>query len=94
MNFVNPKDLPREHKIGDPYYCYICGSEVGNRGDGENGGRGIFDVAERVYHVVHWRCERHYFQCHRWKGPETLENIHIITRRNYIELHIHQEWVI
>lgn len=94
MHYIDPKNYPIAMKFGDPYYCYICGSEVGNRGDGENGGRGIFDIAEQVYHVVHWRCESYYFQCHTWKGEKLLSEIANITRQNYIDLHIHWEWFI
>lgn len=87
-------EYPKEHPYGVPFDCYVCGSEVGHRGDGENGGRGIFDISERAYHVVHYRCEGFYFRGHTWDGEKTLEEVHAITKRHYFDSIIYFDWLI
>ena len=94
MNYHRSDEYPMEYSTTSPYYCYVCGNIVGNRSDGENGGRGIFDISERAYHVVHYRCESYYFNGHTWRGWQTMEDIHLITRRYYIDHHIHWDWII
>ena len=94
MTYHHPSEYPMEHKYGDPYYCYVCGNVVGNRDAGENAGRGIFDISERVYHVVHFKCEHYYYAGHTWAGAKLPEEIHLITQRYYIDHYYHWDWLI
>lgn len=82
-------EYPKEHKYGDPYYCYVC-DHLTDISDS----RAIFDVSECVYHIVHYRCRDYYFRGHTWKGRKTLEEIYDITRRYYYDQIIYFDWLI
>jgi hypothetical protein len=96
MPYHPPSYYPHKMKYNEPTECYLCGNPVTDRGDNDinKAGKGIYCISCRAYHVIHYKCEKYYYKAHTWKGYKSLDEIHTIAQQNYIDMHIHFDWVI